>query len=142
MNYEKANRISDEMGETNDCSVKALSIVCDKPYRMAHDALRKLGRRNHTGATGLTLIAAIQQFGFTVSQVQGDSPNKFGGTVSTLTRRLPSKGTYFAIVRGHVIAVRNGKVEDWTAGRRHQVKVVFKVERKERKPRHKSNKAA
>ena len=140
MNYQKASRISKEVGETNDCAVKAVAIVCDKPYRMVQDKLSSLGRRSRQGTQTVAIEKAIKGYGFKITRVEGESPYRFGGTPTTLTNRLPSKGMYFAYTRSHIIAVKNGKIEDWTEGRRHRILQVYKVERTERKPRH--NKAA
>ena len=34
---------------------------------------------------------------------------------------------YLVRVRGHVLAVRNNEVLDWTEGRRHRIQEVYKV---------------
>lgn len=142
MNYEKAQRISAEMNERNDCTVKAIAIACDKPYRMVHAMLKAEGRRDRQGCYLPAQFATFNKLGYKLTEVAGEAPFKFGGTVTTLTKRLPSKGNFVAYVRGHIIAVKNGKIEDWTEGRRHRILQVYKVERKQRKPRHKSTKAA
>lgn len=138
MNYEKAQRLSNEVGETNDCTVKGIAIACDMPYRMVRDTLAKHGRKHRRGCYLPTQKAAIEELGFNMEAVEGIS-----GTVSTLAQKLPRKGNYLAWVRGHVLAVKDGKIEDWTAGRRHRIVFVVKVTRKQRKPRHKhTNKGA
>jgi hypothetical protein len=38
-----------------------------------------------------------------------------------------AKGRYICMVRGHVAAVVDGQVIDWSDGRRHQVKEVYEV---------------
>lgn len=142
MNYEKAQRISKEMGEWSDCTVKAIAIACDKPYRMVHAMLKEEGRKDRRGCFQPEQFRTINRLGYKLTRVEGEAPFRFGGTVTTLPKRLPSKGNYIAYVRGHIIAVKDGKIEDWTEGRRHRILEVYKVERKERKPRHKSMKAA
>lgn len=142
MNYEKAQRISAEIGEDNDCAVKAVAIACDVPYRMAHSLLKSEGRRDKRGTPTYMIHRAIKGLGFNMTEVEGKAPFRFGGTITTLTRKLPSNGMYLAYTATHVLMVKNGKLEDWTEGRRHRIQQVFKVERIQRKPRHKSTKAA
>jgi hypothetical protein len=142
MNYKKAQRISAEIGEDNDCAVKAVAIACDVPYRMAHSLLKSEGRRNKRGTKTYMIHRAIKGLGFKMTEVEGQAPLKFGGTVTTLTTKVPRTGIYLAYTATHVLIVKNGKVEDWTEGRRHRIQQVYKVERIQRKPRHKSTKAA
>ena len=142
MNYQKAEKWSNHYREYNDCSVKAVAIACDVPYKLAKDTLEYVGaRRPRTGANLYGIRAAFQKLGFNTIEVEGQRPMKFGGTVTTLCDKLPKRGMYVALVRGHILTVKNGKIEDWTEGRRHQIQLVYKVERVERKPRHKKNAA-
>ena len=135
MNFIKANRASDQVGETNDCSVKAVSILCDVPYHVAHRALRKQGRANRRGVNEFSIRFAIQSLGFEIETITHNAK-----TMTTINRDpLVQKGYYGVLVRGHIASVVNGKVEDWTNGRRHKIQKVFKVmpkvSRKERKQR-------
>lgn len=142
MNYRKAELWSRYYREDNDCSVKAVAIACDVPYKLAKDTLESVGaRRPRSGANLYGILAAIAKLGFVTNEIEGQRPLKFGGTISTLTDKLPKRGMYIALVRNHILTVKNGKIEDWTEGRRHQVQLVYKVERCERKPRHKKNAA-
>jgi hypothetical protein len=47
-------------------------------------------------------------------------------TTAARDRHLAS-GRYICMVRGHVAALVNGEVIDWTAGRRHQIKEVYEL---------------
>jgi len=40
------------------------------------------------------------------------------------------RGNYILGVRGHVLAVKNGFVEDWTEGRKHYVDKIWKITKK------------
>lgn len=133
MNYLKADKLSNEMREKNDCSVKAVSILCDVPYKVAHKALQRAGRKTGRGVTEFAIEWAISMLGFTTDLVRVDAL-----TVTTLEHDPEvQKGYYLAIVRGHIASIVNGRVEDWTRGRRHKVLSVRQVTpnktRKERK---------
>ena len=133
MNYQKVSRLSEMVRENNDCSVRAVSILCDVPYKVAHRALQWVGRKNRKGASKLQIEWAIEKLGFCTEEVQ---------TYSSTVAQLESdpnvqKGYYYVLVKGHIASVVNGQVEDWTRGRRHRVLTVSRVTpcktRKERK---------
>lgn len=135
MNFIKACRYSDQARETNDCGVKAVSILCDVPYHVAHKALKLQGRKRRGGSTYFGIIYSIRKLGFKVATV-----NHVAKTMTSITSDPTVQNGYFAVfTRGHIASVVNGKVEDWTDGRRHKVKEVVKVmpevSRRERKQR-------
>ena len=43
--FDKLNNAANRMGETNDCSVKALAAVCSISYSKAHALMAKQGRK-------------------------------------------------------------------------------------------------
>ncbi len=49
-------------------------------------------------------------------------------TANNCTDYLP-RGNYILGVRGHVLGVQNGKVQDWTEGRKHYINRVWKIEK-------------
>lgn len=133
MNYSKTVTKSNEYRENNDCSVKAVSITCDVSYTVAHKALKAQGRASRQGVTIYMIRDAVKSLGYEMKIIPHSAR-----TMSTIHReRSTQKGYYMALVRGHVASIVNGKVEDWTEGRRHKVTTLFKVTpkatRKERK---------
>ena len=137
MDYKKAKGYAVQKGETNDCSVKAVSIVCNVPYHVAHKALALQGRVNRRGAGSWQIEKAIETLGFKVVQIN----NVKAATCATLARDpAVYKGFFFAYVRRHILAVVDGKIEDWTATNcRRRLEGVYKivpaVSRKERAER-------
>ena len=133
MDYYKTAVISKEVGEHNDCAVKAVAIACDVSYRVAQRALQLQGRQKGSGTYRAQTYAAIQLLGFKFESVQINA-----STVASLPRdRAVSQGYYLVHVRAHVLAVVNGTVQDWTDGRRHRIKdakrIVPVATRKERR---------
>ena len=60
----------------------------------------------------------------------GPPAAKLGGkTVATIGRMLPEQHKYLVFVRGHVLAISGGEVHDWTAGRKHRVNQVLRIEK-------------
>jgi hypothetical protein len=123
MNFDKAHKLSQQANEYNDCTVKAIAITCDVPYKVAHKALANEGRKSRCGSYWSQQVRAINSLGYALETV--------GHTAKTINQvksdRVVQNGYFLAYVRGHVAAVVNGKVEDWTDGRRHRIQKVFKV---------------
>ncbi len=111
--------------DTNNCAVVATAIAANVKYGKAFNLLKSLGRLTGTGTSCYMLAEAFNQLGFKLVQ-QGDRMSGWG-TVSTITRKLPSKGTFIAYVSGHVLTIRDGVVMDWTEGRRHRIIGIYQV---------------
>ena len=140
-NFERLQKSSQSMGEANDCTVKALAVVCRVGYQMAHKALADQGRKPRKGCYPHQQIAAIEALGFKVAKSEGGytsdyrrymsnaMPRQHNGsryTASTIGK-LCAKGYWLAWTKGHVLAVHNGKVIDWTEGRKHQIQHIVKI---------------
>jgi len=117
--------ISSRLGENNDCTVKAVAIACQVPYEEAHEYLRSIGRKWGRGhrwqINGHGYAERLDKLG-----IEGEEIEVKSKTVKTLAREL-TKGNYMVKVKGHVLAIVDGKVEDWTAGRQHRVLKVMKI---------------
>lgn len=121
--FSKVMKESSALNEHNDCSVKAIAIACDVPYKVAHKALANLGRRERRGVFNHTIYSAINQLGFSMECVKVKAK-----TTATLPNDpAVQEGFYVVFVSGHVAALVNGNIEDWTKGRRNRVKIVFKI---------------
>jgi hypothetical protein len=130
--FQDVKQISDKYGEGNDCTVKAVAIACQIPYEEAHQYLSKLGRRKGRGWYHATHIRGnklvrgyidnLEKIGIEYVPVDFNSR-----TVSQLGREF-CRGNYIVQVSGHALALVDGKVEDWTAGRKHHVKQVWRIE--------------
>lgn len=114
--------------ENNDCTVKAYAIVTGCSYEDAHWEMMKVGRRNRKGLLSdypdynNKMIEALRRKGFTVERVKCNSK-----TVRTLGRNIKSNGRFLVFVRGHVLAIKDKQVMDWTNGRCHRIKSVWRV---------------
>jgi len=150
--FETLCRASDKLRESNDCSVKALAIVCRQNYQSSHAALKAQGRKTGQGtycervnvdgsyrsfwdekencnsSPQMEKAAKTLGFKFTVVPVSKWSNNGRSGTVTGIAGNL-TRGYYLVFIKGHVLAAHNGEIHDWTAGRKHHVKGVWKVEK-------------
>ena len=124
--YDSSALVARNLGEFNDCTVKALSICCDIPYKKAHQAMREAGRCNGRGANRIQQAAAYRAMGFEQHFVEFK-----GCTIKTVLKQLDPSKIYRVHIRGHVLAVRYGKIEDWTASdakaQRRRIQEIWEI---------------
>ncbi len=110
-------------GEHNDCTVKALTAATGLDYDTCHAALAAEGRRNRRGCNWFTMgPRAANKLGFNMERITGYSAKTM---ISAERDRRLAKGRFVAQVRGHVAAVVDGNVVDWTQGRRHKIQYIY-----------------
>lgn len=125
---------SEKFGEKNDCSVKAVALATGTKYSKVHYAFKKQGRKEGRGTHFYQQVAVLRELGFELKLVHVghyNDPkvkNKFKAkTVTTLERELPSRGIFLVYTSGHMLCARGGKILDWTQGRRHQLRDIYRV---------------
>jgi len=122
INYQSCLQQQEIKNEHNDCSVKALAIATNEPYIKAHTMMQKMGRKNRKGCMPHEILASIKEMGFSYKDC-----GRLSKTVTTLEAAVSPSKRYICFVRGHVLAVVNGKIEDWTEGRKYRVQTVIEV---------------
>mgnify|MGYP001176202948 FL=1 len=122
INYKSCLQQQEMKNEHNDCSVKAIAIATNQPYIKAHTVLQKLGRKNRKGCMPRQILSSIRVMGFSYKDC-----GRLAKTVTTLEAAVSPSKRYICFVRGHVLAIVNGKIEDWTEGRRYRVQTVIEV---------------
>lgn len=120
--YKQLCSASKKLGETNDCTVKAVAALANVPYEYAHMHMKAIGRRKGRGPTWKGFYKGLRNMNLWYERAY--IPGK---TVRTLQKNLPSKGRYLIIVSGHVLAAVDGKVIDWTDNRLHRIRKVYKI---------------
>ena len=118
------------MKERADCTVIATAIACRIPYPEAHEMVRMMGRPNRQGFYTNIIAESLPQFGYEAIELKRiKQKNGSLYTPKTIGKKLKS-GYYICQVNGHAFAVVNGVVEDWTDGRRHRIKRIWKIKKK------------
>ena len=126
MNYSDVADKSALIGESNDCAVKAVSIVTDVPYEKVHNLFADIGRKPNGRVSNEMIIDVLDNLGYKQEEVR---INRM--IVSSLSKELKSSSDkYIYYINGHIGAVTNGVVQDWTAGRRFHVKSLHKIVRR------------
>lgn len=125
--------------EKNDCSVKAVALVCDVSYDVAHAEMAKQGRKKGRGASTTSIELACIALGknlnpvnprHVIAQYPGVHKN-----LQNVTTHHPARfadvwkdgKTYLAYIKGHVLAIVDGQVHDWTVGRAKRIYRIREV---------------
>ena len=127
--YNQCKEIAKSMDESKDCTVKALAITTGISYPEAHKVMRMMGRKPNRGLKGRpprAIIATMQLACRLAGRIVGTPQFPERLTMNTVGERY-SEGTWLVFTRGHVVALVNGSVQDWSEGRRKQVKFLFRV---------------
>ena len=113
--------------EHNDCSVKAATIISGKPYWHIHSLFADRGRK-HRHRTPQKISREVIEDDLKMETVEIFPRKPCGGRFTPITiGKYYPQGKYFVFTRGHMFALVDGKVIDWTKGRRHRVIKVWKV---------------
>jgi hypothetical protein len=130
---------SRKFGETNDCAVKAVALVCNVPYATAHATLKALGRKDRKGTWSNQYMTAVKQLGKTMVRVNErdliakyPSPhNNLRSVTSHHPRRFAKawdkNKVYFMITSRHAFAVVNGETKDWSINKSLRVRWIYEV---------------
>lgn len=118
---------SKNMKENNDCAVKAVSLATGASYQKVHRLMKKHGRKDRCATPKFITRRVIKELGFVMVPIGDRHPMQKAKTIASLTPRIPSRGAFLVSTRGHILALRGGKVLDWTDGRRHRIKNIFRV---------------
>ena len=118
---------ADRHGETNDCTVRALTASTGLDYDVCHAQLAKQGRKNRKGCHWMIEgPKAAKALGFNMREMSRSEYR--AKTMITAERdRAFRSGNFAVLVRGHVAGLVDGKVIDWSAGRRHRIQAVYEV---------------
>ena len=132
--YTEIRKGSAQYREKNDCTVVATAATCNVQYWEAHRALKKHGRKKHTGAGPHIYLKAIKDLGFKtvwfewskICQMARDNGTTYL-TSNNVVKALPPRGKYLIRTHTHIAAVVDGEMVDWTEGRRFRVVQIWEV---------------
>lgn len=140
--FNELQEVSKCYGETNDCTVKGLATLFGCTYGVAHRTLAKYGRQRRRGASWAIINNATKflakRFDVTI-ETHGRpettlSYAKYLGietpTIKQFIKQNP-RGVFLLSVRGHVAAVRDGVLYDWTADTAQRRQVIGYLQVKE-----------
>lgn len=116
-----------DYNEHGDCSVIAVALTCRVDYDLAHVAMRAAGRKPRRGAFHEQIRKAVKSLGKEPQKyLIIRKPNGSKYTPKTIGKAYP-QGRYLVYTRGHVFALVNGEVQDWTAGKKNHILGIQRV---------------
>ena len=118
-----------KLGCRSSSSVLAVAVVADISYGKAFHAYRSVGRFTGKGTHRATQQMVLKKFNVSVRLDRDKTYGYEGKTLNNVLRDCKHwTGRYLVYVRGHVLAIRDGICEDWTAeGSRRRVTDIYKV---------------
>ena len=134
-------------GETNDCAIKAICLVTGAPYSQVRDILAKYGRKTGNGTYRHWTQRCLEELGYTstrwsfmereemirsypsphhnLKSITTHHPNRFKAAWSKHADK-----TMLFFVRGHVLAVSEAQVHDWTVHTSKRVEEIWTITKK------------
>jgi len=125
----KKSRMRKQLNETNDCAVIALAIVMRTTYKATHAICAAVGRTIRGSTYTRHTFAAMEAAGFSVERVKNERQKSGSKYTPKTVGEKCKRGYYMCFCNGHVFAVVNGIVEDWSNGRQHHINSIYKVTR-------------
>jgi hypothetical protein len=138
--YQTITQVSDKLGERDDCTVKAVSILTDVPYETVHAMFEKLGRKKGKGTRRSITLSIIKNLGYNLKMVMPyEMIKKYPGRAkehkSVTTHQVlrykeawADGNKYLLCCRSHVAAVVDGEIHDWSQNKKMRVYVIYKLE--------------
>jgi hypothetical protein len=107
------------------CTVIAVAVVLGVSFGKARGIMEYNGRVEGYGCMPSVTHRAMTSHGATLERLYHVEQ----GTLKTICRKLPSVGKFIVHVRGHIVAIVNGCIRDWTAfaGQGRRVLQVYRV---------------
>lgn len=120
-------------GDSNYCAVIALAYATGESVEKAQEALSLAGRPIGEGATRPQIFNALNELGY---HWWNDNESEIGKRLSKCVTvnqcdRVANSGdesdSFLVIVKGHILAISNKRVQDWTRDGKHRVRDVIRV---------------
>lgn len=143
--YRAARVASYSMNERNDCAVVAIVLATGAPYEQVHSILKRNGRKDRHGTHLYQMQACLAELGFEVRRwsagervaVIHQYPGQHKGLAS-ITSHHPRRFAkvwarqhpnllFFTSSWRHVLAVRNGEVQDWTVNKAMRIEDIWEI---------------
>ncbi len=126
--------------ERMDCTIKSIALVTGVSYDKARTALEANGRKRRCGCRENVQRKALKALGFKARRINPQTfidqyPEVHKRQLKHVTTHQPDRfphvfrdgKTYLVYVPKHVLAMIDGRVHDWTRGRRKQVQTMLEI---------------
>ena len=107
------------------CAVLATAVVCDLSFGKALSFSKKVGRQHRKGSSLQMIRTMLSLNNKILTELPADIHGK---TLKTVGRNASATtGRYLYLVKGHIAAVRDGILEDWSTDSSRRVLAVWQV---------------
>jgi len=121
----KESILSRDPHDRGFCGPVAISVLTGIQGAEVVHTVSHLRQWRHGGGMRLRdILVALKSFGVSM-ELDGELSAKVKTPITAA--RVLRKGSFLCVTRDHVFAVKNGRVIDWTDGRRHRVIGVYKI---------------
>ena len=132
--YNQIKEVQAYKKDKNCCTVVASTIALDEDFEKMQMTYDSEGRRRNKGLphyeTRRIFKKLAEERGYHCQQIKQIDMDKFGGvgvTVNRVERFLRPDKSYVLCMSGHVAGAIDGKVQDWTEGRRNRVTEIWEL---------------
>ena len=121
-NFDQIREDSLSLNENKDCAVRAITAISNLPYSYVHRVFYECGRRRRCSTPFYVTEAVLRRLNIWADRIKTDAK-----TIRSLKGTLPKKGRFLVRTRGHILGCVNGEVIDWTDGRLHRIREIYKI---------------
>jgi hypothetical protein len=135
MDLETIQETREYLSDKGCCAVVATAVAFDIDFKESQQYYDNAGRRRRTGTSILQINRVVDKLKLSQDvNVEQEKPSIYTNgktmTAGNCIKYLDDNCNYIALTSGHALGIREGKVEDWTAGRRHHITKLYKVTRR------------
>ena len=126
-NYEHVRMIMRSQSgynETHFCTVVSIACAFNWSAGKAHRLLAKHGRPHRRGPKWTDYTLALQEAAEKAGRSVSFFNNFNGMTINRFAKEHPT-GTFIIAVKGHVICLKDGEFQDWTANTAGRRKIGY-----------------
>ena len=121
--YDRLKAVAKEhYGERAMCTVIAVAITADVSFGKAQAAMARAGRKKGCGAPMSVMFKALHELGYA-----GKVAPHTGKTMRTILADADPSKRYIVEVAGHVAAITEGAIQDWSKGRMKRIINLFEI---------------
>jgi hypothetical protein len=135
MDLETIQETREYLSDKGCCALVATAVAFDIDFKESQQYYDNAGRRRRTGTSILQINRVVDKLKLSQDvNVEQEKPSIYTNgktmTAGNCIKYLDDNCNYIALTSGHALGIREGKVEDWTAGRRHHITKLYKVTRR------------
>jgi hypothetical protein len=135
MDLETIQETREYLSDKGCCALVATAVAFDIDFKESQQYYDNAGRRRRTGTSILQINRVVDKLKLSQDvNVEQEKPSIYTKgktmTAGNCIKYLDDDCNYIALTSGHALGIREGKVEDWTAGRRHHITKLYKVTRR------------